>query len=231
MFSRIHEKLGTAGFVISIVALIAALTGGAYAAGALSPKIKKQITKESKKFSKKFSKQFAIPGPQGATGATGAAGAKGDAGAAGAQGAPGAPGGPGPEGSPWTAGGVLPEGETESGTWSYGLTANNSLQLVDISFVIPLEAPPTIHYIQVNGKEKVIGEEGLEEIDQPDCPGEVTEPAAAPGALCLYAEQEVAVAFAGHPSFTHSYSSGAVVGILPSESSSRAHGTWAVTAP
>ena len=32
MFDRIHQKLGTAGFVISIVALVAALGGGAYAA-------------------------------------------------------------------------------------------------------------------------------------------------------------------------------------------------------
>ena len=30
--SRIHQKLGTAGFIISIVALVAAFGGGAYAA-------------------------------------------------------------------------------------------------------------------------------------------------------------------------------------------------------
>jgi len=126
MFSRIHEKLGTAGFVISIVALIAALTGGAYAAGALNPQVKKQITKESKKFSKKFSKQFATPGPQGPTGAAGAAGARGDAGAKGDAGTNGTNGAPGTNGTNGEAG-MCSEGEPEcalapggvlTGVWS-----------------------------------------------------------------------------------------------------------------
>jgi hypothetical protein len=232
MFSRIHEKLGTAGFVISIVALIAALTGGAYAAAGLSPQVKKQITKESKKFSKQFSKQFAVAGPQGAKGDTGAAGAKGDTGAQGGKGdpgAPGSPGGPGPEGSPWTAGGVLPEGETETGAWGFGIVSNSEIQTVPVSFNIPLETAPVIHVIQENGKEKT----GGGEIDQPACPGEVAEPAADPGTLCLYTEKEVNIAFPGYPdpSFTKSFTTGAAIGIVPSATGSRAFGTWAVTAP
>jgi hypothetical protein len=233
MFSRIHEKLGTAGFVISIVALVAALSGGAYAASkGLSPQVKKQITKESKKFSKQFSKQFAVPGPQGAkgdTGAAGATGAKGDTGGKGDPGAPGSPGGPGPEGSPWTAGGVLPSGETETGAWAFGIVSNREIQTVPVSFNIPLEAAPAIHVIQENGKEKIPGEE----IVQPACPGEVAEPAADPGNLCLYTEKEVNIIFPGYPdpSFTKSYTTGAAIGIVPSASGSRAFGTWAVTAP
>jgi hypothetical protein len=82
MLNRIHQKLGTAGFIISIVALVAALGGGAYAAsGGLSGKQKKEV--------EKIAKKVATPGPAGATGATGPAGApgaKGDAGAAGANG-------------------------------------------------------------------------------------------------------------------------------------------------
>ncbi|MBA3867401.1 MAG: hypothetical protein H0X42_13840 [Solirubrobacterales bacterium] len=52
--SRIHQKLGTAGFIISIVALVAALGGGAYAAsGGLSGKQKKEVEKIAKKDSAK----------------------------------------------------------------------------------------------------------------------------------------------------------------------------------
>jgi hypothetical protein len=89
MISSIHRKLGTAGFIISIVALVAALGGGAYAANsALSGKQKKEVEKIAKKYA----------GKPGATGATGPAGAKGDAGAAGAAGAKGDTGAPGSNG-------------------------------------------------------------------------------------------------------------------------------------
>ncbi len=89
MFNRIHQKLGTAGFVISIVALVAALGGGAYAAsGGLTGKQRKEVEKISKKYAGK-------PGAKGATGPAGAAGAKGDTGAAGANGTNGSAGTPG----------------------------------------------------------------------------------------------------------------------------------------
>jgi Collagen triple helix repeat (20 copies) len=92
VISRIHGKLGTAGFIISIVALVAALGGGAYAAsGGLSGKQKKEVEKIAKKYAGK-------PGATGATGAAGPAGAKGDTGAAGAAGNDGANGGPGQQG-------------------------------------------------------------------------------------------------------------------------------------
>ena len=53
MLTRIHRKLGTAGFVISIVALVAALGGGAYAAsGGLTGKQKKEVEKIAKKYAK-----------------------------------------------------------------------------------------------------------------------------------------------------------------------------------
>ncbi len=86
MFNRIHQKLGTAGFIISIVALVAALGGGAYAAsGGLNGKQKKEVEKIAKKYAGK-------PGAAGATGPAGAPGAKGEAGAAGAAGSDGAAG-------------------------------------------------------------------------------------------------------------------------------------------
>jgi hypothetical protein len=115
VISRIHQKLGTAGFIISIVALVAALGGGAYAAsGGLNGKQKKEVEKIAKKYAGK-------PGANGATGATGpagpagAAGAKGEAGAKGDKGETGNAGGAGTPGKSVTvsaiaAGGAKCEG-------------------------------------------------------------------------------------------------------------------------
>ncbi|HKZ12407.1 MAG TPA: collagen-like protein [Solirubrobacterales bacterium] len=100
MLQRFQDRVGTAGFIVAIVALVAALGGGAYAAsGGLTGKQKKEVETIAKKVGK--------PGPAGPTGAPGAtgpagapgakgdAGAKGDTGSAGAAGAPGAAGKPG----------------------------------------------------------------------------------------------------------------------------------------
>jgi hypothetical protein len=77
----IHQKLGTAGFVISIIALVAALGGSAFAAkGALTHKQKKEVKKIAQTEAKKFAGK---PGPAGAKGDTGP---KGDRGAKGAVG-------------------------------------------------------------------------------------------------------------------------------------------------
>jgi len=102
VISRIHQKLGTAGFIISIVALVAALTGGAYAAsGGLSGKQKKEVEKIAKKYA----------GKPGAPGAAGPAGAKGDPGAAGANGTDGASGDKGEKGDPGAKGAQGDPGE------------------------------------------------------------------------------------------------------------------------
>jgi hypothetical protein len=79
VISRIHHQLGTAGFVISIVALIAALGGGAYAAsGGFSAKQKKVI--------RKIAESMTTPGPQGPAGSPGSQGAPGPQGAKGDKG-------------------------------------------------------------------------------------------------------------------------------------------------
>lgn len=163
MLERIHQKLGTAGFVISVVALIAALGGGAYAAsGGLTPKQKKEVEKIAKKYA----------GKPGTTGAAGTTGAKGDSGPAGANGSPGNAGSNGvspvgtkfagaKSGSGCSNGGVeftganttfacngttgftetLPEGQTETGTFSLSQSSTTEhVALTQISFSIPLEA-------------------------------------------------------------------------------------------
>jgi len=118
MFSRIHDRLGTAGLIIAVIALIAALAGTAFAAAGLNGKQKKEVTNIAKKYAGK-------KGPKGDTGPTGAAGPKGDAGVPGKEGPEGPEGKEGkegkegeigPEGSPWVAG-TAPSGVVMKGTW------------------------------------------------------------------------------------------------------------------
>jgi hypothetical protein len=86
MISKVHDRLGTAGFIIAVIALVAALGGGAYAAsGALTKKQKKEVEKIA-------AAKAGKPGPAGPQGPAGAAGAKGDAGAPGASGTAGTAG-------------------------------------------------------------------------------------------------------------------------------------------
>jgi predicted lipoprotein with Yx(FWY)xxD motif len=109
MISRIHQRLGTVGFVISIVALVAALSGGAYAAGGgLTGKQKKEVEKIAKNVSKPGK-----TGPSGPAGPTGATGPQGNAGASGV----------GTEGKEGKAGkSVLLKNEEPSGCEAEGLT-------------------------------------------------------------------------------------------------------------
>jgi hypothetical protein len=60
----------------------------------------------------------------------------------GTPGPPGAPGDPGPAGSPWTAGGTLPSGSTETGSWLGTTNAAEKGNFV-LTFPIPLAAPIT----------------------------------------------------------------------------------------
>jgi Collagen triple helix repeat (20 copies) len=179
MFARVHQRLGTAGFVIAIVALVAALGGGAYAAsGGLTGKQKKEVEKIAKKYA----------GKPGATGATGPAGSKGDTGAQGAQGAKGDQGSQGVQGSPGSAGkegkegapGILHPGETLAseatltGTWGIYHAPVGTVN-VPLSFSIPLREPPA-HTTLVEAGETKAG-----------CPGMVDGiPTAEPGNFCVY---------------------------------------------
>jgi hypothetical protein len=85
MFSKLHDRFGTAGLAVAVVALVAALTGTAFAAAGLNSQQKKEV--------KKIAKQYAgKPGPAGANGAPGAQGPQGAAGAAGKDGSNGSNG-------------------------------------------------------------------------------------------------------------------------------------------
>jgi len=83
MLRRIREPFGKAGLIVAVIALVAALVGGAYAAsGGLTGKQKKEVKKIAKEFAGK-------DGAQGPAGQAGSQGPKGDTGAAGANGSNG----------------------------------------------------------------------------------------------------------------------------------------------
>ena len=206
MFNRIHQKLGTAGFIISIVALVAALGGGAYAAsGGLTGKQKKEVEKIAKSVSKPG--KTGAPGPAGPAGAAGAKGDAGPAGAAGATGTAGANGANGSNGTNGTTGftSTLPGGKTETGTWSVPnppLSEDLSFQ-IPISFSIPVAKSGKAYYFtkaQVQSEEFGV-EEGTEEkcaveAGEPECVGtgcswelfnvNATPVSATPGTLCVF---------------------------------------------
>lgn len=191
MISRIHSKLGTASFIISVVALVAATTGAALAAGGLTKSQEKQVTKIAKKYAGKNGAPGAAgpAGPAGAAGKDGAAGKEGAQGPIGPQGPTGPQGKqgePGEEGSPWTLGGVLPSEETETGVW-YIVGGGSSIAHAPISFPIPLTAAfdgSQVHYSTEAGFST-------------SCKGNAANPTAEPGNLCVYqAAAETGMTFA-----------------------------------
>jgi hypothetical protein len=232
MFSPLRNRFGIPG-AISVIALVFAMLGGAYAA-TNSGSGKATASAKAKKGPRG---PKGATGPAGPAGPTGPAGAKGDAGSNGSNGKDGAngtngtngtgvttasfsgskgacneeqggvevksaspaafvcnglegepgeqgeKGEDGDEGSPWTAGGTLPPGSTETGAWAFaGTEADTAGIFVPISFPIPLSAP-----ISGGGPEQpshvhYSTEEGFET----PCPGTTPFPLALPGELCVY---------------------------------------------
>lgn len=209
MLSFFRSRLGGSG-LIAIIALVLAMAGGAYAAkrviitklNQIAPSVQKQLKGKR--------------GPAGKQGEPGPAGPAGPAGAPGKDGAPGqngvsvttqaatgcTAGGTkissasgstevcnGEEGSPWTAGGKLPTGATETGTW---VAAENPkptepfyYMYTEINFSVPLgEALDAahVHYINEAGEEEFNGTTSTSTA----CLGTAAEPTATPGNLCVY---------------------------------------------
>src|SRR5580704_2106272 len=200
--------------VVAVLALVFAMSGGAFAAG-------RYLITSTKQISPKVLK--ALKGNAGAAGAKGAAGAAGAAGAVGAVGATGA-GGPaggagvagadgasvtskeikvgeaecaklggsqftsvsgkttacnGREGSPWTAGGKLPSGSSETGSWESSVHAEGFTG-ASISFPVRLaESLDHEHVFYVTSEQQT-------NHSQAACPGSVEEPEADAGDLCVY---------------------------------------------
>jgi hypothetical protein len=157
-------------------------------------------------------------------------------------------------GSPWTAGGTLPKGSTETGAWS--LTplerslrpASGATFASPISFTVPLAEPLDeghVHYINAEGHEvtgiKFLEEGHIEEVVAPEpstqCTGEVEHPTAESGNLCIYSATERGADAANTRvrrlgSGSGASTAGAQLGFFLEEASEgeyRAVGSWAVT--
>jgi hypothetical protein len=148
----------------------------------------------------------------------------------------GTTGAPGPEGSPWTAGGVLPSGKTETGAWLYG-PGQAGLNRTSISFTIPLASPldgSHVHYINSAGEE--VSEGGAKKEPSTVCHGTAAAPSADAGHLCVYtflefetlAWNEFITDVAESPGTS---TAGAILLTAAESASGNAQGAWAVTAP
>ena len=254
MFSTISKRLTYANVAMTL-ALVFAMSGGAYAAGKylitstkqISPKVLKSLVGKTGPAGKN--------GANGTNGVSGASGEKGAQGPQGSQGPEGKAGEPGKEGKAGTNGTTgftetLPPGKTETGTWGYGLTSAGGAATIPISFTIPLSAKLTetqVHYINIHNEEVVFPEPtkgliftGPTEVKQKStqCLGSVEAPTAEPGNLCVYTGeshlelssylfQNPAHIF---PSTVETGTTGTVMW-MSTPANSGAFGTWAVTAP
>jgi hypothetical protein len=230
--SRMRKHLTYANVAVTL-ALVFAMSGGAYAASKyvisstkqISPKVLKSLVGKAGANGAQGPAGTAGPaGPAGAVGAKGETGAAGQNGASGEKGAqgekgsagtngfngtngakgPAGPTGPtGTTGSPWTAGGTLPVGSSETGQWSFATTRGSSGEpvAVSISFGIPLETAPDEEHSHLIGAEEGEGEPQFESkkdlpavreaFEKKECGGNVKEPKAASGSLCVFADQAV----------------------------------------
>jgi Collagen triple helix repeat (20 copies) len=218
MFSRIRKRFTYANVAMTL-ALVFAMSGGAYAAGKYLITSTKQINPKVLKQLQGKAGPAGTPGTQGPAGPAGSPGPQGPQGPAGKDGTNGTNGAPGEsvaagqvkvgetacgklggskftvggketfacngkEGSPWTAGGTLPHGQIEQGTWSIGTlpASSEKLQQVPISFGIPLETAPTKAYFVSGATGNTSGGACVEDNGKK----EVT---VAPGTLCVFGGQ------------------------------------------
>lgn len=134
----------------------------------------------------------------------------------------------GAEGSPWTAGGSLPSGATETGNWTLvGTAADTNGVDIPLSFPIPLNEPldeAHVHY--------------RSEVDFTTfCKGNGTVPEPVPGNLCVYLTESVngAVASGIYSSFEEgekgALTMGAVLAFSAPTGIAGGGGSFAFTAP
>jgi hypothetical protein len=234
MLSSIRKRMTYANVVMTL-ALVFAMTGGAYAA-------KKYLITSTKQISPSVLKSLVgkagKTGPAGPAGVAGVAGAQGPAGPAGAKGETGPEGKEGPqgkegkagkdgkEGSPWTAGGTLPSEATETGVWGFSAVhappSSFGQEVLPISFPIQLESGLNATHVHI--------------APDPACTGSAASPTATSGNLCVYIGFEflgVGTAFAASiQNVKHeagASKSGALV-LAEYEGTPEVGGSWAVTA-
>jgi hypothetical protein len=249
MFSRIRKRLTYANVAMTL-ALVFAMSGGAYAAS-------KYLITSTKQISPKVLK--ALKGANGKTGAAGANGANGAQGTAGANGKDGTTGTNGkdgvsvasssePKGANCAEGGskfsaangttyacngkngttgfteTLPSEKTETGAWALSPSAEGKAWLA-ISFDIPLANPLDtghVHFVEASG-------------DGTTCPGTVSHPKAEPGNLCVYKILLLNMTFESIDGVDTNPGASTIGALLPFEAAATGQrvglGSWAVTAP
>jgi hypothetical protein len=208
-FHAIREPFGKAGLTVAILALVLAMVGGAYAAGALSGRQKKEVEKIAKKVGGK-SGPIRVGGGHSTPGSRGAPGAPGANGKDGSNGADGKSVEVGGNASGCPHGGVtvqvagvpstrkeicngedgetgftetLPSGKTETGTWAGTV---HEIGSVSISFEIPLAADIS----EADTKVIPLGGTPPAECENPGHAGAASleNPEARAGFLCVYVD-------------------------------------------
>jgi hypothetical protein len=286
MLSALRKRF-TYTNVAMTLALVFAMTGGAYAASKFVITSTKQIKPSVLKQLQGKAGKAGANGANGAQGPQGPAGANGKDGVNGTNGKDGAPGANGESvtvakasvgeckeggskfsnatgsgkacnGSPWTAGGTLPSGKSEKGTWAVvvgskaGFAGVEGFGQISTSFNIPLSAALTTtgcatqptqpttcqaHLINKGGMELVpnIPEAGEVKVvaqrAPAPCPGNTGAPSAEPGNLCVYI-QEGETNITNMRPWEESLVSpgGAVMTFISPDEGAVVSGDWAVTA-
>jgi hypothetical protein len=268
MFSLLRNRFGIPG-VISVIALVFAMLGGAYAAtnsgsGKATASAKGKPGPRGKTGKTGPAGPAGPQGPAGANGKDGSNGTNGKDGAPGEKGAPGTPGTPGAdgksvesfpiaagptdtkcdeqggtefevegsgsptlacngkEGSPWTAGGTLPKGATETGIWSLSGNAGDTEGVyVPISFPIRLASEleeSKVHFVGLFGGGT--------------CNGNLSSPKAPEGELCIYQGPLVGATFGGVFQLSlnaGASKTGALLFFEALSDGAYGYGSWAVT--
>lgn len=241
MFSILKGRFGVPG-VISVIALVFAMLGGAYAASGGG----ELLAGTSKAHHKKKSKAKRGPrgrrGPRGATGPQGPPGLKGDKGDKGNEGKEGPPG-------PLLE--TLPSNRSLTGVWGTSPGKEGGRALAPISFPIEVEPAPTglieTHFVGFTLGLELLGSGevptygpypspgGLTEAEEDEeafkeaCPGNAAEPAAEPGFLCIYLSEGNANQI--HVETVEPANPFGVTVPFGASSEQEERGSWAVTAP
>jgi hypothetical protein len=255
MLSVLRNRFGVPG-IISVIALVLAMTGGAWAASKYIITSTKQIKPSVLKSLKGKTGPQGPAGPQGSAGPAGAKGADGAPGANGQSvtntalepgnedcpeggtefqvgaGTPsfactGEPGEQGPEGSPWVVG-AAPTGAEMRGTWALNTNAAGAESVyAAVSTSVPLGGPIAIA-IKAPGSFGPIECAGTVENPLPP----TNEGAPMPSVLCVYAGGSTNVNLEEMSKELGSSQAGAVLKLKTNEAGpANAFGTWSMYAP
>lgn len=242
IFSTFRDRFGIPG-VISVIALVFAMFGGAYAASS---------SDDSASVRENLAGKRGPRGPRGKVGPTGPQGAAGIAGPAGPQGPKGDPGTTGKDGVDGVDGTFstepLPANESLTGAWGTsggeGATADD-ISLVAISFPISTDPAP-LALLQLEPgmsagyelHDEAIGvypENNFPEAQEAweaACPGSAASPEAAPGFLCIYKDRETGTVATpiGEATLFEAANEFGITVPFRMNSNAALRGSWAVTA-